>query len=61
MRSQMEGKMASLVVQTEATMVCIIGEMSQRLEQRLEAVVPGSIATSMHNMLVALEGLCQEL
>ena len=60
-RSQMDGKMASLLVQAEATMSCIIGEVSQRLEQGLEAVASGSIATSMRNMLDELEGLRQEL
>ena len=42
-------------------MACIIGEMSERLEQGLEAVVSGSIAMSVHNMLAILEGVRQGL
>ena len=39
----------------------IIGEMSQRLEQGLEAIASGSVATNTHKPQAALERFCQKI
>ena len=49
-------KMVLLIAQTEVTMLHIVGEMSQSLEQGLDVVASSSVVTRTHNMQAALEG-----
>ena len=53
--------MASLEVQAKETTKCVVGAVFQRLEQGLEAVALGSVATSTCNSQVAIEAFHVEL
>ena len=61
MRSQVEHRMQSLVVQVEMSRSCTIGEASQLLEWALEAVASSMVMTNALNTQAAIEGLGQEL
>ena len=50
-----------LAENAETTTSRAIGEMSQRLEHELEAVVSGTVMASVQNTQVAIEGLRIEL
>ena len=60
-QSQVESRIIVFVEKTEARMSCNIGEVSQRLEQSLEAVASGTIVVSAYNTHATIEGLSIEL
>ena len=53
--SQVEGQISVLLENAEASTMCAIGEMSQRLEQGIEVVVSGTAMTSARNTQAAIE------
>ena len=53
----MEGRIQSVAVQVEVSMLRYIGEVSQRLEQGLQAIVLRMVVTSIGNTQATVDGL----
>ena len=61
MQSQVEGRMMSLLAHTKTRMLSTVGEVSQRLDQGLEAIASRMIMASTCHTWAVIQRLFQEV